>query len=470
MANLDIERFLKSSDFNDFRTFVFANHNGEKPDISDIIKMLCSTHGFTYESDENFLLEIRDYLRQKISSKVGHSNNTLNFAQLSEPERKQAELDRIGLLRAFDLSGNGYNLKINDVNSIYIDYKIIYDELLKCSPEKIAFIMKQINSSRQEFYKYHTKEAEKNPSSKDAELHKNLAEFYKDNDYQAAIPVLFQTTEKGNFITSNPIERNIPKEIHSDIKKLQFISNLLESIRMGLYAKGEVFDGSRLTDYQYGPQPNNVINLEDCKILKDLTKFDMSTTYENQSRLGIDDDSAQFYTETEKDPLARHSYKKDSKEISIELSSNNKFFDTTPTDIVFPLYIKYKEYDKSANTFTLSLYTFFDDDISHGTQLYRIDKVNPIFRGRPAPHKQLGGEILETYQHIHEYNLLNQVVNSDKKRGHFDVSQNLITMFEIDKDTLELIFDNKTKSPKPADFEKTENIVKRFYQGREYEN
>ena len=107
---------------------------------------------------------------------------------------------------------------------------------------------------------------------------------------------------------------------------------------------------------------------------------------------------------------------------------------------------------------------FLDDDINHGTQLYRIDKVNQMFRGRPAPHKQLGGEVLETYQHIHEYNLLNQLLNNDRKRGHFDVSQNLITMFAINKEILELIFDNKTNCPKMKDFELTQSIINNFNQ------
>ena len=194
MNKIEIEKFLNSEDFLFLKNIVFANYNGRKPPLDEILNTICENNSIEFEGCEKFLQDIRDHLRQQISNQIGTSNNNITFPTLTKSEVQKAEKDRALLLETFKRFGDG-NFNFDDTNSSYIDYKIVYEELLKCSPQKIAFIMDEIEKSRKRLIAYHAQELALIPSPETKEVHRNLIEFYQNNTYDSALPILFKSTE-----------------------------------------------------------------------------------------------------------------------------------------------------------------------------------------------------------------------------------------------------------------------------------
>jgi hypothetical protein len=88
-------------------------------------------------------------------------------------------------------------------------------------------------------------------------------------------------------------------------------------------------------------------------------------------------------------------------------------------------FCKVKEYNQTKGTYSYMLFYYPDQEGEQPIQLFRIDKVEDMFKGAPASHNLRGKEKIETTLHAHTYNLIDAVLKNytkDESLGKMDLS------------------------------------------------
>ena len=107
-------------------------------------------------------------------------------------------------------------------------------------------------------------------------------------------------------------------------------------------------------------------------------------------------------------------------------------------------FCKVKEYNVDKGTYSFSLYYFADQEADKGIQLFRIDKVEKMFKGAPASHNLRGKEKIENTLHAHSYNLVDAVLKNYNKAdslGKMDLSLIFPNPDNLDSQIIEEFFD-----------------------------
>ena len=90
------------------------------------------------------------------------------------------------------------------------------------------------------------------------------------------------------------------------------------------------------------------------------------------------------------------------------------------------------------------LYYYPDQEGEQPIQLFRIDKVEDLFKGAPASHNLRGKEKIETTLHAHTYNLIDAVLKNytkDESLGKMDLSHIFPIANGLDQKVIEEYFD-----------------------------
>lgn len=107
-------------------------------------------------------------------------------------------------------------------------------------------------------------------------------------------------------------------------------------------------------------------------------------------------------------------------------------------------FCKVKEFNKTKGTYSFMLYYFPDQDANQAIQLFRIDKVEDMFKGAPASHNLRGKEKIVNTLHTHTYNLIDAVLKNHTKQeslGKMDLSHIFPTADAFDSKIIEEYFD-----------------------------
>ena len=291
------------------------------------------------------------------------------------------------------------------------------------------------------------------------EQSKRLLNYYKTvDDLEASIPLIYQSNlSEGNELTSVFVDKNIDTaSLMTETQLLQQISNLHESIKLGLVKNNQYFNGEAIVCKTTGEiQFRDEISIEE--FINDLQNFSRL----NQTNFAYNPRFVQKLLKDEKYPI--DSFKivsQDGKTVEkFSIYSNNPF--TKGLVTLTPLYLKQVTKNLAENTISVAFYVFEKPNMAFGTQIYRIDKVKPVMHFGPSAHKQSSGEVIVTNVHVHNYDLLDRVlVNSRKPKelGHGDISTNFITDVQINNELLEILFNQKCGISK--EIEKQREILK----------
>jgi hypothetical protein len=112
-------------------------------------------------------------------------------------------------------------------------------------------------------------------------------------------------------------------------------------------------------------------------------------------------------------------------------------------DLKLGYFVKVKKINLCNNTYEIILYYYCDEQLQHGIQLFRTDKVEPSFKGLPASHILRGGEKLYTSLHMHLYNVIDATLKHPDKAsslGAMDIAYNFLNPGNITIDSAEEFF------------------------------
>ena len=422
-------------------------------EVSEILTDFWQKHGFDYASYEEFFMVLKETMRSNLKSKIAGAVQKNSVQKQTSKLSQDIEEQRQILL------GHLENQKHNK-NQDYIDYMLIYNEIQTCSPEKLADFIDYLKQKKQQMLALHEEEIKKAEQKLAAgnfswkrekfeteqllEQSKRLLNYYKTvDDLEASIPLVYQSNlSEGNELTSVFVDKNIDTEsLLAETKLLQQISNLHESIKLGLVANNQYFDGECVVCKTTGEtQFREEVSIE--SFVNDLQNFSRL----KQTNFAYNPSFVQKLLKDEKYPV-------DSFQIAstdgttiekFSIYSNNPF--TKGFVTLAPLYLKQVTENVAENTTSIAFYVFEQPNMAFGTQIYRIDKVKPVMHFGPSAHKQSSGEVIVTNVHVHKYDLLDRVlVNSRKPKelGHGDISTNFITDAQIENEMLEILFNQK---------------------------
>ena len=228
---------------------------------------------------------------------------------------------------------------------------------------------------------------------------------------------------------------------------LQKVNNLLVCMNNGLLSKDVFFNGKNFVcqNPNYPRYPFIVNN--GLRVIEQLPTL----TRENQSLLAYSEDHIKELLSEKKYPITKvtaPSEEGQTRELTL--------YSTRPVEkpeqlkeCTFPLFVKSLTTSQTDENAEIMLFAVAGPDISLATQICRIDKVPPVYRGRISGHKQTSGETIESNTHIHSYNLFDKVTSqTPQKYGHFDISINFNLGEQVTNEELEAFFDNWCGIPK----------------------
>lgn len=458
LDEIQINYFQGSKNYNDEwidPAKVFPDGNIYVRSIEEILENFYQKFGTDYDSYAEFVALIADTLRIDLKDSI--KNNLLTASAVgSSAIEPDIEEKRKALLEY---------LKFNAETTLafYVDYPIVYHELETCSARKVQKFLNFVRMKKADLieeYRLIIEEceqklkdgkfdykAEKFDTEKELERAKRNYQYYLSvDDLEASIPIVCGSNlSGGNALTSIFVDKRIDEDaLALQIKDLQFISNIDQSIKRGLVLKNQYFDGCGIMDRGTGHyvSPQEYSSTRFCEEITDFNR-------RKQTNFTYDESLVSSRVKGEKYPfygvVVTDANNPNVTEKFILYKTDN--FNLGEGQTVFPVFLKHVVEDAANQTLSIMFYIFETPDISLGTQIYRIDKVPPVMsNGSDSKHTQASGDKIITNVHEHLYNLLDRLIlNSDKWRelGHGDVSQNFITDVQIDNATLELLFDQK---------------------------
>ena len=266
---------------------------------------------------------------------------------------------------------------------------------------------------------------------------------------------------QGDNLTTQKIEINKtrfsgqdPKYTSSpeQLKALAFLENFILANNLGLTAQGVAFDGFRFFNTTTGQtihantqnlhksklstadrylQSNFVLNEDFAKALLVLPKKFVKTRGKNciKTTSVVDGDTIESTKVLYRKKFVTKNIKRDvCFNLNLELGS----------------FCKVKEFNKDKGTYTFMLYYYPDQEGEQPIQLFRIDKVEDMFKGAPASHNLRGKEKIETTLHAHSYNLIDAVLKNYTKEeslGKMDLSHVFSSANAFDSKLIEEYFD-----------------------------
>ncbi len=267
------------------------------------------------------------------------------------------------------------------------------------------------------------------------------------------------TTTSGNLLISQKIsiKKNIFNPSNPQSKVLlpllntsSFLLNYINLHDSGLLANGIGFDGFSFFNI------NNGHRIKETSNLLNQTKM-ASAERTLQSNFVIDESLALALLNVKKKHMKTHG--KDSliyhdiengdkikvvKTLFRPQFSGNEFENA---DIVDDLktgyFVKVKRINLNNGNYEIILYYFCDDQLKHGIQLFRTDKVEDLYRGMPASHILRGGEKIETTLHMHVYNLIDATIKNPEKEsslGAMDIAYKFLNPTNITLEAAEEFF------------------------------
>jgi hypothetical protein len=247
---------------------------------------------------------------------------------------------------------------------------------------------------------------------------------------------------QGDNLTTQKIEINKTRFSGKDpkysttpelLKSLGFLENFILANNLGLTAKNIAFDGFRFFDISTGKSISaNTKNLHTSKLA--------SADRYLQSNFVLDEDFAKSLLTLPKKFTKIHgkNYIKTTAIvdgdtiITTKVLYRKKFVSKDPQrnmnfiwNIELGNFCKVKEYNQTKGTYSYMLFYYPDQEGEQPIQLFRIDKVEDMFKGAPASHNLRGKEKIETTLHAHTYNLIDAVLKNytkDESLGKMDLS------------------------------------------------
>lgn len=242
------------------------------------------------------------------------------------------------------------------------------------------------------------------------------------------------------------------KDTPEYLQVLAFLENYIFAEKNGMIANGTAFDGFRFFDISTGKTCRvNTQNLH-------KTKLAAADRY-LQSNFVLDEEFAQALLTMPKRfvKVSNLNYIKttsvvDGDTIETIKTMYRKKYKTKDFDrdywfdenLEMGNFCKVKEYNKTKGTYSFSLYYFPDNEAQCAIQLFRIDKVEDLFKGAPASHNLRGKEKIENTLHAHTYNQIDAVLknyNKDESLGKMDLSHIFPVANGLDRKVVEEFFD-----------------------------
>lgn len=413
-----------------------------------------------FKSPTAFFEGISLYLSERITSKVQkvkpeektEENFSIAESVLLENYRQQ-------LLSQFSIPEN-----FNDPTYGFM-FKVAHNEFSSCSLSKVKSfveILEQDKQKQKDFYTNKIKELEiEKITSKDGSLDsrigycKSILEYYtKVGTIESSFTFVRNKSllnQPDNMLTILVDKKIDIEKFQEDISLLQKVNNILVCMNNGLLAKDIFFNGKNFIckNPHYDRNPFIVNNA--LGVIEQLPNLGRDT----QSILAYDEDYIEDLLGKEKYPVTKVTVPGENgqtKELTL--------YSTSPIEspeqlqcCSFPMFVKSFTTSPTDENAEAILFAVAGPDIALSTQICRIDKVPPMYRGDVSKHKQTSGEMLETNTHIHGYNLFDKVTNfTPKKAGHFDISVNFNLGDQISNEQFEAFFDNWCSIPKKEDY------------------
>ena len=261
------------------------------------------------------------------------------------------------------------------------------------------------------------------------------------------------TTKKISINTSR-LDGSDPKykDTPNQLKVLAFLENHILAQNAGLIAQGVAFDGFRFFEIGTGDS----IFLDSRNL--HFTKL-AGASRDAQSNFVLDEKFAEALLNIPK----KHSKIRNQDSIrTVQMVDGDRivtdktlyrvnYFPVDPawyvnfySNISLGRFCKVKEYNVDKDTYSFSLYYFGDQEADKGIQLFRIDKVEKMFKGAPASHNLRGKEKIENTLHAHSYNLVDAVLKNYNKAdslGKMDLSLIFPNPDNLDPQIIEEFFD-----------------------------
>ncbi len=410
-----------------------------------------------FESPIEFMEGISLFLSERVKSRVLKEKPEETTPETFSPEETALlESQREQLLSAFSTPEN-----FSDPTYGFM-FKIAHKEFTSCPLEKVKTFVSALEQERNlQIKNWSDKikqlEIERITSHKKYDI---ISPYVLDHNVEYCQSILQYYKNVGVIESSFTFVRNksllrlpdnmltylVDKNVNTapvdaDVSMLQQVNNLLVCMQNGLLEKDVFFDGRQFVSKSpyYDRYPFIVNNA--LPVIENLPNL----TRENQSMLAYNENYVAEMLSTKKYPLTKITVPTPegaTRELTL--------YSTRPIDRAqqlqschFPMFVKSFTTSPTDENAEAILFAVAGPDISLSTQICRIDKVPPVFRGDTSKHKQTSGEVIETNTHIHSYNLFDKVTNpTPQKAGHFDVAVNFNLGEQVSNEQLEAFFDN----------------------------
>lgn len=412
----------------------FAFYNKAMKNLTD----LYSAHTAEFPTLEEFAEALFEKLKNHVvMTNVLPSNNNASKRTLTTAEVAHYETKRVEYIR------NILTQTITELNN-YSAVKVLEN----ASTEEIANFIDEAEAKVDEIIS-HTHYDKTNPKHRHAILHEYLVS-YLPGSYVEGDNLTTQKIEinKTRFSGSDPKYSTTPEQL----KVLAFLENFILANNLGLTAKNIAFDGYRFFDISSGKsisvntrnlhttglsnadrylQSNFVLDEDFAKALLTLPKKFSKIRGKNciKSTTVVDGDTIETTKVLYRKKFVSHDPQK-----TINFNDN----------LALGNFCKVKEYNKTKNTYSYMLYYYPDQDGEQPIQIFRVDKVEDMFKGAPASHNLRGKEKIETTLHAHSYNLIDAVLKNytkDESLGKMDLSHIFPTANGLDPKVIEEYFD-----------------------------
>ena len=451
--------YMTSTSFS-FGAGFYSHKHPEKSLLTETVNTFFNHYGKPagFESPVEFMEGISLFLSDRVKSRVVKAKPEESTAEetFSPEETALLESQREQLLSAFSTPEN-----FSDPTYGFM-FKIAHKEFTSCPLEKVKTFVSALEQDKKlqiKNWSDRIKELEverviasgrykvesAHMPDRNIEYCKNILDYYKNVD---VIESSFTFVRNKSLLRApdNMLTYLVDKKVNTtpmqnDIALLQQVNNLLVCMQNGLLAKDVYFNGRNFVcqNPNYDRYPFVVGSA--LPVIEGLSNL----SREKQSLLAYDESQIFDLLAKKKYPIAKETTTTpDGQTREVTLYSQ------TPIDKVeglkqttYPLFVKSFTSSQTDENAELMLFAVAGPDISLSTQICRVDKVPPVFRGDTSKHKQTSGEVIETNTHIHSYNLFDKVTNpTPQKSGHFDVAVNFNLGEQVSTEQLEAFFDN----------------------------
>ena len=438
--------------------------NASQEPLESIIDKFYLAHGSNYASAREFLYVLKDTLRVNVVSRIQqHRTNTpSNVTNDDDPSFDMSILDdglgHLSLEQKRQIL-LGYLELPPTYHKDYVDQYIIANEIALATPERLQTFLDNLKLRRKAMIISLRKSIEEKQErlargefqwkrqrfefEQQIETDKRILDYYlKVNNLEVFIPLSSHSSlGQGNSLVAEFVEKHIDTSVFEpEIKRLQTLNNLLESIDRGLVAQDAYFNGSSIIDRS----TSALLDGDEMNISAFVAQISQFTRT-MQTNFAYSPSMVEKLLSDKKIPIKGFKrINENGSEDEFYLYSNNEF--GTIDRMTIPLFLKHVQRDQNRGTFSAMFYVFERPDINFGTQLFRIDKVPVMFRNRPSSHRQASGDVLVTNVHVHGYDLFDRVlINTERPNelGHSDISTNFTTDSQLGDDILELFVNQR---------------------------